>query len=126
METSLFNRVQATLLALATAALFVLAVLNLQQERNSKQPDDGIWWHEANGGLLAERVLPGLAGQVAGIQANDLLTGVASCASCDETPVTRLSDLERALYRSGPYGQVFQSHWTAVWRWACASSALST
>jgi PAS domain S-box-containing protein len=109
METSLFNRVQATLLALATAALFVLAVLNLQQERNSKQPDDGIWWHEANGGLLAERVLPGLAGQVAGIQANDLLTGVASCASCDETPVTRLSDLERALYRSGPYGQVFYS-----------------
>ena len=107
METSLFNRVQATLLALATAGLFVLAVLNLQQERNSNQPDDGVWWHETTGGLRAERVLPGLAGQVAGIQANDLLTAVASCASCDETPVERLSDLEHALYRTGPYGQVF-------------------
>jgi PAS domain S-box-containing protein len=109
METSLFNRVQATLLALATAGLFVLAALNLQQERTSKQPDDGIWWHEASGGLRAERVLPELAGQVAGIQANDLLTGVSGCASCDEAPVQRLSDLEHALYRTGPYGQVFYS-----------------
>jgi PAS domain S-box-containing protein len=109
METSLLNRVQATLLALATAALFVLAVLNLQQERHFQQPDDGVWWHEADGGLQAERVLPGQAGQVAGIQPNDLLTGVASCPSCNETTVQRLSDLDRALYRTGPYGQVFYS-----------------
>jgi two-component system, NtrC family, sensor kinase len=109
METSLFNRVQATLLALATAGLFVLAVLNLQQERNSPQPDDGVWWREASGGLRAERVLDGMSGQVAGIQVNDLLTGVASCASCNEGTVSRLSDLERALYRTGPYGQVYYS-----------------
>jgi PAS domain S-box-containing protein len=109
METSLFNRVQATLLALATAGLFVLAVLNLQQEWNSKQPDDGVWWHEGSGGLRAERVLPGLAGQVAGIQQDDLLTGVAHCPSCDEAPVNRVSDLDRALYRTGPYGQVYYS-----------------
>ena len=107
METNFYNRAQATLLALATAALFLLAILNLQQERHSKQPDDGVWWREASGGLRAERVLPGLAGQVAGIQAHDLLTGVANCASCSEEPVTRLSDLERALYRTGPYGQVY-------------------
>ncbi|HEV2486084.1 MAG TPA: ATP-binding protein [Terracidiphilus sp.] len=109
METSLFNRVQATLLALVTAALFVLAVMNLQQERHSPQPDDGIWWREASGGLRAERVLEEMSGQVAGIQVNDLLTGVANCASCNENPVTRLSDLERALYRTGPYGQVYYS-----------------
>ena len=107
METSLFNRVQATLLALATAGLFVLADLNLLQEHQSPQPDDGVWWREASGGLVAERVLPGMSGQVAGIQANDLLTGVATCASCDDTSVTRLSDLERALYRTGSYGQVY-------------------
>ncbi len=107
METSLFNRVQATLLALATAGLFVLAVLNLQQERNFQQPDDGVWWREASGGLQAERVLPEMSGQVAGIQVHDLLTGVSHCASCDEIPVSRLSDLEHALYRTGPYGQVF-------------------
>ena len=77
METSLLNRVQATLLALATAALFVLAVLNFLQERQSQQPDDGVWWHEAAGGLQADKVLPDSAGQRAGIQAGDLLTGVS-------------------------------------------------
>jgi PAS domain S-box-containing protein len=109
METGLFNRVQATLLALVTAGLFVLAVLNFLEERNYPQPDDGVWWREANGGLTAERVLPGMSGQVAGIQPNDLLTGVANCPSCDTDSVSRLSDLERALYRTGPYGQVYYS-----------------
>lgn len=107
METSLFNRVQATLLALATAALFVLAVLNLIEEHKSQQPDDGIWWREAANGLRAERVLPKGPGQVAGVQTGDLLTSVATCAACNEQPVSRLSDLVQALYRSGPYGQVY-------------------
>src|SRR5512140_1120547 len=81
METNLFNRVQATLLALATAALFVLAVLNLVEERKFQQPDDGIWWREAPNGLRAERVLPDKPGQVAGIQTGDLLTAVATCSN---------------------------------------------
>jgi PAS domain S-box-containing protein len=76
METSLFNRLQATLLAVATASLFVLAVLNLRQESNFPQPDDGVWWREVAGGLEAERVLPDMPGQRAGIQQHDLLTGV--------------------------------------------------
>ncbi|MGD0731653.1 MAG: ATP-binding protein [Terracidiphilus sp.] len=77
METSLFNRLQATMLAIATAGLFVLALLNYLQERNFQQPDDGVWWREApsGGGLEAARVLPDSPGQRAGIQAHDLLTG---------------------------------------------------
>jgi len=109
METGLFNRVQATLLALVTAGLFILAVLNFLEEQNHPQPDDGVWWREVNGGLTAERVLPGMSGQVAGIQPHDLLTGVASCASCDAGNVSVLADLDRALYRTGPYGQVYYS-----------------
>ena len=109
METGLFNRVQATLLALATAALFVLAVLNFQEEHQSQQPDDGVWWREASGGLQAERVLPGMPGQVAGIRVHDLLTGASTCASCDEVPIVHLAGLERALYRAGSYGQVYYS-----------------
>jgi two-component system NtrC family sensor kinase len=100
METSLLNRAQATLLALTTAALFALAVLNLVQERHFQQPDDGVWWREAAGGLSAERVLPNMPGERAGVQKHDLLTAV------NDAPVTRLSDLERALYSTGPYGQV--------------------
>ena len=107
METSLLNRVQATLLALATAALFVLAVFNLLQEREFQQPDDGVWWREAAGGLQAERVLPDMPGQRAGIQAGDLLTGVGESATTGFTTVSRVGDLERALYATGPYGQVY-------------------
>jgi PAS domain S-box-containing protein len=100
METSLFNRVQAALLAVATAAVLLLAVLNLLEERHYDRPDDGVWWREAKGGLVAERVLPDMPGQRAGVQRNDLLTAVG------EAPVTRIADLERALYRAGSYGQV--------------------
>src|SRR5580658_10203211 len=75
MESSLFNRLQASLLAVVTAGLFALAVLNLLEERKFQQPDDGVWWREAAGGLEAERVLPNSPGQREGIKAHDLLTG---------------------------------------------------
>ena len=107
METSLLNRVQATLLALATAALFVLAVLNVLEQRQYPQPDDGVWWGEAQGGLQAEKVLPDKPGERAGIQVGDLLTGVSESTTADVTPVTLVANLERALYATGPYGQVY-------------------
>jgi two-component system NtrC family sensor kinase len=75
METSLFNRVQATLLALATAGLILLAVLNFRQETEFQQPDDGVWWREGRGGLEAAKVLPDSPGSRAGSQQGDLLTG---------------------------------------------------
>ncbi len=109
MEANLFTRLQATLLALATAALFVLALMNLRQEREVQQPDDGVWWREVQSGvgLEADKVLPDMPGQQAGIKPHDLLTEVATCASCDGVPTLRVSDLERALYHAGPYGQAY-------------------
>ncbi len=107
METSLLNRVQATLLALATAALFVLAVFNVLAQRQYPQPDDGVWWGEARGGLQAEKVLPNKPGERAGIQVGDLLTGVSESPTADVTPETLVANLERALYATGPYGQVY-------------------
>lgn len=97
METNLFNRLQATLLAVATVGLVLLSVLNLRQEGRFPQPDDGVWWVESpNGnGLLAERVLPNSPGQRYGIKANDLLTAV------NGSPVAHISDLMRELYRTG-------------------------
>ncbi len=99
METSLFNRLQATLLAVATAGLVLLAVLNFRQESHFQQPFDGVWWMEAahGGGLEATKVLPNSPGQRAGIHLHDLLTGV------NGDPVVHLSDLERELYRTGIY-----------------------
>jgi PAS domain S-box-containing protein len=105
METSLFNRLQAMLLAVATVGLVLLAVWNFQQETQFQQPDDGVWWSEApaGGGLIADKVLPGSPAQRAGIQAHDLLTEV------NDDPVARVADLEREIYRTGPYGNAHYS-----------------
>ncbi len=97
MDKSLLNRLQVTMMALATAALFVLAVFNFLQERQFQQPTDGVWWHEGRGGLVADRVLPESPGQHAFIQTNDLLTAV------NDSPVTTVGDLDRALYSAGSY-----------------------
>jgi len=107
METSLFNRVQATLLALATGAVFVLAVFNLLQEREFQQPDDGVWWAEAAGGLQAQKVLPNSAGERAGIEKGDFLTAVGDSPAATSTPIARVADLERALGNTGSYVQIF-------------------
>jgi PAS domain S-box-containing protein len=77
MATGLFTRFQATMLFLATAGLFVLAVLNLRQESQFQQVDDGVYWRETAGGLEAVKVLRNSPAQRAGIQVHDLLTGVA-------------------------------------------------
>lgn len=71
MEKILSNRVQATLLALLTVALVLLAVWNFRQELepSSQQPDDGVWWSESpqGNGLIAQKVLPESPGKRAGI-----------------------------------------------------------
>src|SRR4051794_10049480 len=97
MDKNVFNRLQATLLALATVGLVLLAVLNFRQESRFQQPDDGVWWVESNGGLLAIKVIPDSPGARAGIQKGDLLTAV------NDLPVLRVPDYERALYHTGVY-----------------------
>ena len=103
METSLLNRVQATLLALATAALFVLAVFNFLQERNFRQQaDDGVWWREATGGLLADKVLAGPGGPARRHPAWGSADRGERNARPRVMPSFPDADLERALYSAGP------------------------
>jgi two-component system NtrC family sensor kinase len=101
METSLFNRLQATLLAVVTVGLVLLAVWNFRQESQFQQPDDGAWWAESHDGrgLVADKVLPNSPAQRAGIHVNDLLTGV------NDTPTVRVPEKERELFRTGVYGK---------------------
>ena len=79
MERSVLNRLQAPFLAVATAGLVFLAVMNFLEERHAQQPDDGVWWREAadGSGLIADKVLPGSPGAHAGIKVHDLLNGVS-------------------------------------------------
>jgi len=103
MESNLLNRLQATLLAVATAGLVFLGVLNFRQERQFQQLDDGVWWRESAGGLVAEKVLPNTPGQHAGIQTHDLLTEV------NDTPILHVADLQHELYHTGSYGNAHYS-----------------
>ncbi len=46
------------------------------QSGDSAGPDDGVWWVEHNGSLLADRVDPNGPGAKAGIKTNDQLVSV--------------------------------------------------
>ena len=103
METNFYNRVVATLLAIATVALVLLALFNLQQESRYQQPDDGVVWTESPSrvlpGLIAVHVLPGGPGAQAGIEPGDLLTAI------NENTVEIGADLVKQLKRTDVYGK---------------------
>ena len=103
METNLYNRVVATVLALATVALGLFAVFNLQQEGQYQQPDDGVSWTETQStvlpGLIAVHVQAGSPGAQAGIEPGDLLTAV------NDHTVDIGADLNRELKHTDVYGQ---------------------
>jgi two-component system NtrC family sensor kinase len=92
-------RFVAVLLFLLTVAAVVFAGFNLQQERHTAFPTDGVWWVEHDGHLVADRLDPVGPGAKAGIKANDQLVTV------NGQEVKKTSDVERQLYRSGIYSK---------------------
>ena len=93
----------AVLLFLLTVAAVVFAGFNLQKERDSAGPDDGVWWVEHNGSLLADRVDPNGPGAKAGIKTNDQLVSV------NGEDVKNTPQLERQLYRTGVWSKASYS-----------------
>src|SRR3954454_17211081 len=66
----------AVLLFLLTVAAVVFAGFNFAKERQMAFPDDGVWWVEHDGKLIADRVDPRGMGAQAGIKANDELVSI--------------------------------------------------
>lgn len=95
MKDAFQTRVLAVVLALATVASAVFAVLNLRQEMRFDVPTDGVWWMEAHGGLRAEQVPTGTPAERAGVRQGDILLAV------NDHPSPRLAMLERELFHSG-------------------------
>jgi two-component system NtrC family sensor kinase len=93
----------AVLLFLLTVAAVVFAGFNLQKERDSAGPDDGVWWVEHNGSLLADRVDPNGPGAKAGIKTDDQLVSV------NGEDVKNTPQLERQLYRTGVWSKASYS-----------------
>jgi PAS domain S-box-containing protein len=103
METNLYNRFIATLLAIATVAIGLFAVFNLQQEGRYQQPDDGVTWTETQShvlpGLIAIQVQPGGPGAQAGIEVGDLLAAV------NDQSIEIGADLDRELKHTNVFGR---------------------
>jgi two-component system NtrC family sensor kinase len=97
MRNAFQTRILAVALALATLGVCVLAGFNLSQELSTDFPTDGVSWVEAQGGLRADRVAAGSAGNKSGIRPGDILHSI------NGDPTTRLAEQVRAMYRNGLY-----------------------
>ena len=86
-------------LFLLTLAAVVFAGFNFDRERASAVPDDGVWWVEHNGRLVADRVDPNGPAAKAGIKAEDQLVSVNG-QEVKSTPA-----LVRQLYRTGVWSK---------------------
>src|SRR6202451_3935641 len=92
-------RFVAVLLFLLTVAAVVFAGFNFQKERDSAVPDDGVWWVEHDGQLVADRVDPNGPGARAGVKAGDQLVSVNG-QEIKSTP-----GLVRQLYNPGGWAK---------------------
>jgi two-component system, NtrC family, sensor kinase len=88
-------RFVAILLFLLTVAAVVFAGFNFQKERQSAVPDDGVWWVEHNGRLVADRIDPHGQGASAGIKPQDQLISI------NGQEIKNTPGLERQLYATG-------------------------
>ena len=77
MRKDYLIRVSAVVLALLTVATVVFATINFQKESQFSTPDDGVWWVEQNGALVAKRVVTGGPGERAGIKVGDRLLNIS-------------------------------------------------
>src|SRR6266702_4835529 len=96
-------RFVAVLLFLLTVAAVVFAGFNFQKERESAVPDDGVWWVEHEGQLVADRVDPNGPGAKAGIKADDKLV-LVNGREIKNTP-----GLVRQLYNTGVWSKATYS-----------------
>ncbi|HET9407770.1 MAG TPA: ATP-binding protein [Candidatus Sulfotelmatobacter sp.] len=96
-------RFVAIVLFLITVAAVVFAGFNFQTERKFAVPDDGIWWMERGGRLVADRVEANSQGAKAGIKPGDVLFAV------NGQEVKNTPQLERQLYRTGVWSKATYS-----------------
>ena len=93
----------AVLLALLTVAAVVFAWFNFQKERDFAVADDGVWWVEHNGHLVADRIDPNGPGAKAGIKPEDQLVSV------NGQEINGTAGLVRQLYRTGVWSKASYS-----------------
>lgn len=96
-------RFTAILLFLLTVAAVLLAGFNYKIEHQSAIPDDGAWWMERNGHLVADRLEANGPAERAGIRSGDEVVSV------NGRSVDTLAAVTRQLYYSGVWSKATYS-----------------
>jgi len=96
-------RFTVILLCLFTVAAAVFAGLNYKLEHHSAIPDDGVWWLERNGQVIADRIEPNGPAALAGVRNGDIVVSI------NGRSVNSSAAVERQLYYSGVYSKATYS-----------------
>jgi two-component system NtrC family sensor kinase len=96
-------RFTVIVIGLFTLAAVVFAGFNYKLEHQTAIPDDGVWWMERNGQVVADRIDPNGPAALAGVRNGDTLVSI------NEQPVSSSAAIERQLYYSGVYSKATYS-----------------
>ena len=69
-------RFTVILLGLFTLAAIVFAGFNYKLEHQTAIPDDGVWWMEKNGQVVADRLEPNGPAALAGVRNGDVVVSI--------------------------------------------------
>ena len=95
INDSLWVRLGAAVLALATLAAIVFGIINFQQRSMFTAPDDGVSWIEAQPGVLAWHVSPNSPAANAGLRTGDRVLAI------NDVPIYSPIDVTKRLWRIG-------------------------
>src|ERR1700732_1845842 len=100
MKQNLRVSLGAVVLALATLAAVIFALINFDQRSRYEVVDDGVPWLDTDHGIQASRIAPNSPAPRAGIRPGDVLLTI------NTAKVTRAAEVARRLDRAGPWTQV--------------------
>src|SRR5258708_10925433 len=100
MKQSFRVSVGAVVLALATLAAVIFAILNFDQRARFESPDDAAVWRDTDRGVEAWRVSSNGPTARAGIRQGDLLLEIGG------QPVTRALDVTKRVWRARLWSQL--------------------
>ena len=103
MNRELQTRFTAIILALLTVAVVVFSIYNFKAERQYATPDDGVWWMENGGHMVANRLDPNGPAATAGIRLGDAVESI------NGRKVETFAGLNRQLYYSGVWSKATYS-----------------
>src|SRR5260370_28636118 len=100
MKQSFRVSLGAAVLALATLAAVIFALLNFDQRARFESPDDAVAWRDTDHGVEAWRVSANGPAARAGIRQGDLLLEIGG------QPITRALDVTKRVWHAGLWSQL--------------------